>query len=68
MESNTPIIENERIGISVVEAAAILGVGRNLMLDLVKVNGFPAIQFKRKIIIDKNVLPTWFKDNYGRFS
>lgn len=67
MCNNTTIIENERIGISVDEAAAMLGIGKSLMLELVKVEGFPAIQFKRKIIIDKNSLPTWFKENYGRF-
>ena len=65
--NNTSTIMTEKIGISVNEAADLLGVGRNLMLDLVKVKGFPAIQFKRKIIINRNDLIIWFSKNYGRF-
>ena len=41
-----------RVGISIDEARKILGIGRNLMLKLVTVPGFPAIRFKRKIIIN----------------
>ena len=42
-------LETLKFGISVEEARKQLGIGRNLMLKLVKVNGFPAIRFKRKI-------------------
>lgn len=59
--------ENEKIGITVDEAAQILGIGRNLMLKLITVPGFPAIRFKRKIIINKNLLQTWFNENCGRY-
>ena len=41
-----------RFGISIDEARKQLGIGRNLMLKLVTVPGFPAIRFKRKIIIN----------------
>jgi len=44
---------NECLGISIDEACKLLGIGRNLMLKLVHVQGFPAIIFKRKIIINK---------------
>ena len=44
-------LEDERIGISVDEAAKMLNVGKNLMLEMVKMEGFPAIRLKRKIII-----------------
>ena len=37
-----------KFGISVDEARKKLGIGRNLMLKLVKVDGFPAIRFKTK--------------------
>jgi len=57
--------ENNKIGISVDEAAKLLGIGKNLMLKLVTVEGFPAIRFKRKIIINKNKLQQWFDDNTG---
>ena len=60
--------ENEmRIGITIDEAREMLGIGRNLMLQLVKVKGFPAIKFKKKIIIDKELLPKWFAENCGQY-
>lgn len=60
--------ENEmKLGITVEEARKMLGIGRNLMLQLVKVKGFPAIRFKRKIIINKELLPKWLAENYGQY-
>lgn len=59
--------ENDRIGITVDEAAKLLGIGRNLMLKLVTVEGFPAIRFRRKIIINKNKLQPWFDENCGTY-
>ncbi len=58
----------EKIGITVDEAAKLLGVGRNIMLELVKMDGFPAIRLKRKIIIDKEALPKWFSNSYGKYT
>ncbi len=63
MESN----DNEQLGITVDEARKMLGIGRNLMLELVKVDGFPAVRFKRKIIINKELLPRWFAENCGQY-
>ena len=37
------------------------------MLKLVKLEGFPAIRFKRKIIINGNRLQDWFDKNYGKY-
>ena len=45
--------DNDKLTITVDEAAKMLGVGRNTMLEFVKMDGFPAIRLKRKIIIDK---------------
>lgn len=59
--------KNEKLGISIDEAAKLLGIGRNLMLKLVTVPGFPAIRFKKKIIINKNKLQEWFNDNAGAY-
>lgn len=56
-----------RFGISIDEARKQLGIGRNLMLKLVTVPGFPAIRFKRKIIINRNKLQEWFNENYGTY-
>lgn len=60
--------DDERIGISVDEAAKLLNVGKNIMLEMVKMEGFPAIRLKRKIIIDKQALPKWFSENYGKYT
>ena len=57
----------EKEYISIDEARKLLGIGRNLMLELVKTDGFPCIKFKRKIIIDKNNLQKWISNNYGKY-
>ena len=59
--------ENTKLGLTVDEAREMLGIGRNLMLKLVKVKGFPAVRFKRKIIINKELLPKWFEENWGEY-
>lgn len=64
MDSNN---EDIKIGLTIDEARQMLGIGRNLMLELVKVDGFPAIRFKRKIIINKELLPKWFEENCGQY-
>ena len=63
------LVENEdsKIGISIEEARKILGIGRNLMLELVKLEDFPAIRFKKKIIINKRLLKKWFDENCGKY-
>lgn len=61
-------MENEKIFINVEEARKILGIGRNLMLDLVKIDGFPCIRLRRKIIIDKRHLLEWVEQNYGQYT
>ena len=60
-------MDNEKLSLSVTEAAKLLGIGRNLMLKLVTVPGFPAIRFKKKIIINKNKLQQWFYENCGKY-
>ncbi len=60
--------DKEKLSITVDEAAKLLGVGRNIMLEFVKMDGFPAIRLKRKIIIDKEALPKWFSSNYGKYT
>ena len=61
-------MENEKISITVNDAAKLLGVGRNTMLEFVKMNDFPAIRLKRKILIDTKALPIWFSNNYGKYT
>lgn len=57
----------DKLGLTVEEAAKMLGIGKNLMLKLVTVPGFPAIRFKRKIIINRNKLQQWFDENAGSY-
>lgn len=59
--------DDNKLGITVEEAAKLLGIGRNLMLKLITVDGFPAIKFKRKIIINKSKLQQWFDENCGTY-
>lgn len=59
--------KNLKIGITVEEARKQLGIGRNLMLKLITVPGFPAIRFKRKIIINRAKLQEWFDKNCGTY-
>ena len=40
-------MSDEKISLSVTEAAKLLGIGRDLMLKLVTVPGYPAIRFKK---------------------
>lgn len=58
---------DKQLGITIDEGRKMLGIGRNLMLELVKVEGFPAVRFKRKIIINKELLPKWFNENCGQY-
>lgn len=57
------ILENdEKLTITVDEAARMLGIGKNNMLDLVKMDSFPAMTLKRKIIINRKQFIKWFDD------
>lgn len=67
MMNEMDINETIKFGIGIEEARKRLGIGRNLMLKLVTVPGFPAIRFKRKIIINSNMLEEWFNNNYGTY-
>lgn len=67
VQMNNEKFDIPKFGISVDEARKQLGIGRNLMLKLVTVPGFPAIRFKRKIIINGAKLQEWFDNNYGTY-
>lgn len=61
------IQDDEPILIDVQEACKIMNLGRNTMLKLVKISGFPALRLPGKILIDKRELPDWIRKNYGQF-
>lgn len=55
--------EKETIFIGIKEACELTGIGRNTMLDLVKIDNFPAIKLKkRKILINKQQLVEWINN------
>ena len=53
--------------ISVKEACKIIGIGRNSLLKMVRLRGFPAIILPGKILIDKSELANWIRKNYGKY-
>ena len=57
----------EKIGLNISEAASLMGISKNLMGELVKYPDFPCIKFKRRIVINKNKLQSWFDANSGRY-
>lgn len=61
-------MNEDKLCISIEEARQMLGIGRNLMLELIKTDGFPCIRFKRKIIIDKQKLKDWITESYGKYT
>lgn len=59
--------EQEPILIGIEEACKLMNMGRNTMLKLAKIKGFPALISSHKIWIDKQNLQPWISKNYGRF-
>ncbi len=57
----------EQIGINIEEAAKIMGISKQLMAKLTKETDFPCIKFQRRIVINKELLPVWFKNHTGKF-
>ncbi len=60
MQDEKELFEQEKLTITVEEAAKMLGVGKNLMLEIIKITDFPAVQFNRKILINKKQFIEWF--------
>ena len=59
--------ECEKIGMTIEECAAYLGVSKQLVAELVKLDDFPCIKFKRRILINKLGLNEWMNNNIGKF-
>ena len=57
----------EQIGINIEQAAKIMGISKQLMAKLAKEPDFPCIKFQRRIVINKEILPEWFKKHTGEF-
>jgi len=57
----------EQIGINIEQAAKCMGISKQLMAKLTKEVDFPCIKFQRRIVINKELLPEWFKKHCGDF-
>lgn len=55
-------MEKEKLTLTIDEAAKLMGVGRNMMLKIAKLDSFPAVQFNKKIIINKKQFVEWFNN------
>lgn len=58
---------SEKIGLNVKEAADLMGISKNLMMELIKEPDFPCIKFKRRIVINRKLLQEWFDKNSGKY-
>lgn len=67
LEIETMNVIDEKIGLNLKEASKMLGINEKLMSDLTKIKGFPCIKFKRRIVINKNKLQSWFDANSGKY-
>ena len=61
-------MEKEKLSLTIDEAAEMMGVGRNMMLKIAKIDSFPAIQFEKKIIINKKQFVEWFDNVTATFA
>ena len=55
--------EREEVVYTMSELQTILKIGKNTAYKLVKLKGFPSIQIGKKILISKNELNEWLKNN-----
>ena len=57
--------KQETILIGIKEATKIIGIGRNTLLQLVKIKNFPVIFTEGKYYIIRDELKGWFSKNRG---
>lgn len=55
----------ERAGLTVREAAALLGVSNKAVYDLVHREGFPVVRVGRKFLIPRLALLAWLENQAG---
>jgi excisionase family DNA binding protein len=57
---------NIKMCLTVEETAKVLGIGRNLALKLTNEPDFPVIRFRRRKMINSELLQEWLNQNSGR--
>lgn len=53
--------------INIEQASKMMGVSKQLMRKFTEDSDFPCIRTKRRVIINTNLLPEWFKNHTGDF-
>lgn len=55
-------IKQEKLTLSVPEAAALIGVSQSHMYELCRIEGFPAIKIGRRILVHAKRLEIWLDE------
>ena len=58
---NIPV-KQERLTLSVPEAAALIGVSTSKMYEIVRSEGFPAIRVGKRVLVNAKRLEVWLDD------
>lgn len=59
-------MQNQKMALSIEEAAVLTGIGRNSLRQLVDWNKIPVLKVGRKILIKTEILEKFLEENEGR--
>lgn len=55
-------IKQQKLTLSVPEAAAMIGVSASKMYEIVRMQGFPAIRVGKRVLVNAKRLETWLDE------
>lgn len=55
-------IKQEKLTLSVPEAAALIGVSASKMYEIVRIQGFPAIRVGKRVLVNAKKLEAWLDE------
>lgn len=56
------VIKQEKLTLSVPEAAALIGVSSSKMYEIVRIHGFPAIRVGKRVLVNAKKLEAWLDE------
>ena len=59
-------VKNERLTLSVPEAAEIIGVSPSKMYEVVKIQGFPCVKLGKRLLVSAKGLEKWIEQQAER--
>lgn len=65
MEEHKIKMRDEKLTLTVEEAAELTGIGKSLMYEWANSKGFPMIRVGRRILIIKSKFTEWLENNIG---